>query len=70
MSEPGADAYERGLRLIESGKDDEGIAALVRSEKQGYRRATEALDRMVQPLPGEHPISLENRRRYLREIGS
>lgn len=64
----GSEAYRQGIKLIESGQTDEGIAALVRAERSGYSPATTALDSMVTPLPGEHPISLENRRAALRQI--
>jgi hypothetical protein len=66
----GMRAYNFGMVLLEAGKTDDAIKALVRAEKLGCDRATSALDSMVSPLPGEHPISLENRRAAIRHIGA
>jgi hypothetical protein len=63
-------AYDFGMVLLEAGKTDDAIKALVRAEELGSDRATSALDSMVSPLPGEHPISLEERRAALRSAGS
>lgn len=62
--------YLFGMTLLEAGKTDDAIRALVRAEKQGSGPATAALDGMVTPLPGEHPLSLEGRRTALRSFGS
>lgn len=64
----GTRAYNLGIVLLEAGKTDDAIRALVRAERLGSGQAKSALDRMVPPLPGEHPISLENRRAALRDI--
>jgi hypothetical protein len=56
--------------MLEAGKTDDAIKALVRAEKLGYGRATSALDSMVTPLPGEHHLSLEGRRAALRSFGA
>jgi hypothetical protein len=61
-------AYDRGMVLLEAGRTDDAIKALVRAERLGSGQAKSALDRMVPPLPGEHPISLENRRAALRQV--
>ena len=66
----GMRAYNFGMVLLEAGKTDDAIKALVKAEKLGCNPATSALDSMVTPLPGEHPISLENRRAALRRAGS
>lgn len=56
-------AYHLGVLLVElDGNTDDAIRTLVRAEKRGHGPATSALDSMVPPLPGEHPISLKNRR--------
>lgn len=55
----GMRAYNSGMALLEAGKTDDAIKALVRAEKLGHNPATSALDSMVTPLPGEHPLSLE-----------
>lgn len=65
----GMRTYSAGMALLEAGKTDDAISALVRAEKLGCDRATSALDSMVSPLPGEHPISLKERRLALRQIG-
>jgi hypothetical protein len=73
MTDPegeGMHAYSLGIVLLEAGKTDDAIKALVRAEKLGYAPATPALDSMVTPLPGEHPLSLEGRRTALRSFGS
>jgi len=62
----GMRAYHFGMTLLEAGKTADAIKALVRAEKRGCAPATSALDSMVTPLPGEHPISLEERRAALR----
>lgn len=66
----GMRAYNFGIVLLEAGKTDDAIKALVRAEKLGCDLATSALDSMVTPLPGEHPLSLEGRRAALRSFGS
>lgn len=66
----GTRAYNRGKVLLEAGKRDDAIKAFVQAEKLGSQLAKSALDRMVPPLPGEHPISLKNRRATLRQVES
>ena len=67
----GLGAYHLGLALQEGGADlSEVAAALTRAEQRGCELATPALDSMIQPLPGEHPISLKNRRAAFRRLGS
>lgn len=66
----GMRTYNLGMVLLEAGKTDDAIKALVRAENLGSDLATSALDRMVSPLPGEHPISLKERRAALRRVGS
>ncbi len=66
----GMRAYNFGMVLLEAGKTDDAIKAFVKAEKLGCNPATFALDGMVTPLPGEHLISLENRRAALRRAGS
>lgn len=66
----GTRTYNRGMVLLEAGKTDDAIRALVRAEQLGNDAATSALDSMVTPLPGEHPLSLEGRRNALRSFGS
>lgn len=67
----GLGTYHLGLALQEGGADLYEVAAvLTRAERRGCDLATPALDSMVQPLPGEHEISLRERRRALREVSS
>jgi TPR repeat protein len=67
----GLGAYHLGLVLQQGGADLSDVAAaLARAERRGCDLATPTLDSMIQPLPGEHPISLESRRAALRNIGS
>jgi hypothetical protein len=64
-------AYHLGLALQQAGADlGEVAAALTRAERRGCDLATPALDSMIQPLPGEHEISLKERRRALREVAT
>lgn len=68
FEDEGMRAYNFGMVMLEAGKTDDGIKALVRAENLGCDRATSALDSMVSPLPGEHPISLRERRAALRRV--
>lgn len=64
-------AYHLGLALQQGGADLYEVAsALTRAERRGCDLATPALDSMIQPLPGEHEISLKERRRALRDVSS